>query len=147
MELNELTKKIESMRKGQIVTLRIRRRISLAKKYGDIELIKESLVQGLIKADYDNRKIVIEKRANGQGRRQGTLTEVIKDTIYVNAQGEYQLRILPIASGNARSRFILNGEETPKEVLLNMFPKSYIEGSGETPDCLHVKISNLVEIR
>ena len=147
MELNELLTKIEPMGKGRIVTLEIRRKISLAKKYGETELIKESVVQGLIKADYDNRKIVIEKRANGQERRQGTLTEVIENVLYVNAQGEYQLRILPIASGNARSRFILNGEETPREALLEMFPKSYIEGSGTMPDCMHVKIANIVGIR
>lgn len=132
--------------KGRIHTFYYRKNVKLAQKYVDMGYTLEtrSRFQGMF-GDYDNRQAVIEKRENGQAKGQCSLSEIVKDILFQNAQGELMLRVLPIDSGNSDKVYILNGEEVTKDVIASIFPKSYYESKG-CPDCMHLRAANIEKV-
>lgn len=146
MNSQEILTFATTAKKGTIHTFHYHKQVRLAQKYVDQGYVLEtrSRFQGML-GDYDNRKAVIEKRANGQERGKCSLSEIIEDVVFQNAQGDLFLRVLPVNSGNAEKTFILNGEEVSKEAIAAIFPKSYYESNG-CPDCMSLNFKNIEAI-
>ena len=146
MKYQEAYQLAKTLKKGQIHTFHYHKVVKLAQKYIDMGYFLEvkSRFQGMF-GDYDNRQAVIEKRANGQPKGKCTLSEVVKDILFKNANGELLMRVLPVDSGNASKTYILNGKEVSKEVIASIFPKSYYESNGK-PDCMSLRVTNILAV-
>ena len=134
--------------KGRIMTITYRSRVKLAKKDADKELYKISTFQGML-GDYYNRKAVKEAHENGSmAYGKGYAEEVVEDVIYVK-DGQIYVRFLPIESKTKKAVYILNGEETPIEVLETMFAPSYLHHNGNRPanqTCYNLKLEGIISI-
>lgn len=134
--------------KGNFISVEFESPKKPAAAHKDKTLVKKA--KGVFRAgiDFSNLKEVKEGIANGergevQGLKWGSW---LKFPYLIEHNGEVYVRLYPTANCKIEVEYNVNGEKTTKEVFNSFLRPSDIAESGEVPQCLTIKASNIKKL-
>ena len=142
--------KILLANKGQIRTIKIRRRLKTKKDYKHVEVYKETTLQARCGIKNDNRASVIEGRENGTlpARNSGLKGKEWEIYPYLlrTKEGELLFRFYKVHSVmNTAPNFYLYEKKVDKDEISSFTYASELKGNPS--DVFEININNIIEVK
>lgn len=149
MNINEITKIIDSVGGGQFHSVKWEKTLKTRKGIAD-KITKESQAILRLGVSYDNKKAVQMKRENGElpKENQGLpYGEWERFPYLIKHNGGYQLRVTTAENTTFKTKYYLNGEEVSKEDIEKLVLASEVKPSDRKIDVFNIKIENIKAIK
>jgi len=149
MKTSDILSKLMA-KKGQFGRMTWEKKLKTYKGVSDV-ITKQTTMSMRAGIDYNNLKVVQEKRENGQlpaipqSLPWGNWIPGFEPYL-IEHKGNYYARVYPNANGTIKTIYKLNGSVIDLDSIRHMLLASELPSEGNKPDCITVTLANITEL-
>lgn len=149
----KMLRKLNEKRNGAYFRLQYAKTVDeVSKKCPGYVVTKVTTISVRKGVDYSKLKSVVERKSNGgvsaAPARKPWYHHINKTLVKHNTKDEYYIQVFPNIFGKPHTQYFVNGKSVTLEELKNMgiMNNSFWNKKDTRPECLTIKVSNIIDI-